>query len=1100
MSSFFSLQNYTTYSILSGVKEPRHWVERAAELGYSSLGICDKNTMAGLIEFQQECAAHDISPVLGCEFVVYDYAGPDKAKRPEAKKIGHVLLYVKSEEGFVNLIRLNNFSHDPSRGFYYRPRISLEILAQYAEGLVCVSPSEGGVGTLLKEGSNQLEKIEQILSLFEIFREDFYLGLNPLLESSSKYYGANQAISSLVAKQDVFKPVYCFNSHYPKKEESALYDVVRTIDSGKVQKNLNREVVNGYLPELVEVLMMNKNVNSYISESIHDRSISSLDEIREKCSYRIPLETYHMPSPHLTYSSVEEDLLCFIGEGFKLKLHPSAGFDKLNSFDELKEFANEMPYEHISKGEKPETLKPLGEYIARLEYEWSIIEKMGFLDYFHLVHDVCSQNKERGPGRGSAAGCLISYLLDITDVDPIRHGLFFERFLNVDRKDLPDIDLDFSSSSISVTEEYVREKYGTDKVAPIITYSRMKVASGIKDIARAYSYTIPNNDGGFTTYDYGNLTNQVKVPYVRQTARGREELEERLQYENFESFYQKHSKWVENVVLPLQETVTNDGIHAAGTIITHLNHDECLPLKYNSKNSVFVSQWKDKDCEKRGFPKFDFLTIDALDIIKRARNLIEKRHGISLPHRREIPLDDARALSVFQDVKTDGVFQFNTFAQKMYLGLLKPKSFDDLVAAVALVRPGPMLEEIHIHFAEVKNGERALVYDHPDLEPVLGSTYGFMIYQEQMMEIVKTIGGLNGAEAERVRRACGKKKKEEMDLWEERFKGGAVSRGYSADFASNLWNKIVKFAEYSFNLSHSVSYTKISYEQAYLKSRWPLEYWAAALSYSSSDAARDNSAVNVKYQAVEEGVEFIYPNIFAFSDDYTPHGERSILWPLSRIKGLGSKAVEELTRGGRTSFSSMEEMVKTLSNRVLNKRVYHALIASGFFDPLYTPWEAAQEYYRIRGEEVPYEMAHKNKFAWYKLRNEAFGMIVKPWKEVAPFNPKVQRFPGVTLSNKADGKNVFIGGYIQDLRIKRSKRGDWFAKATIIDDGEEFDVKFWSSFWENEILDIEGRRPKVGQLVELIGTKESWNDRSQVTVGHPNAYVKIVWDDKNFQS
>jgi DNA polymerase-3 subunit alpha len=1094
--SFFSVQNYTTYSILSGVKEPKFWAKRAAELGYPALGICDKQTMAGIIEFQQACIEHGIKPLLGCEFLVFDYAGGDKELRQNSKKIGHLLLYVKNEKGFENLIYLNNYSHDTERGFYYRPRVSMEVVAEKAEGLVCIVPSEGGVGT--KFESNRLSKMDQLLELSAIFGDDLYIGINPMIDSSSKYALSNQALAN--DEKVPFKKIYTFDCHYPLQEEKKLYSVVRQMDNGRNKKCLDRDIQNAYLPTLDEVLLRNKNVNKFLDhQDFHSALLQNMEELILKCEYQVPLGVYYMPQVQLETDSLKGDIIKFLGNGFKLKLNPEADFKELQSLEELEKYSELYPHEHLVKSVNPERLVKIGKYIERLRYEFEIIEKMGYLDYFHIIHDICRHNQDRGWARGSAAGSLLSYLLNITDVDPIYHDLFFERFLSVDRKDLPDIDLDFSSASIAITDEYVKNKYGVDRVAPIITYSRLKVASGIKDIARSFSYTIPNDSGDFTTYDYGNLNDQIKVPYVRQTARGEEELEERLQYENFANFYGKHSKWFNEVILPLQETVTNDGIHAAGTIITNRAHDECLPLKYNSKNSVFVSQWKDKDCEKRGYPKFDFLTIDALDVVNRARQLVEKRHGIKVPHRREIPLDDKKTIRVFNRVMTDGIFQFNTFAQRQYLQKMKPTSFDDLVAAVALVRPGPMLEEVHTEYAQVKNGERELVYDHQDLVPILEKTYGFMIYQEQMMEIVKLIGGLTAAEAEHVRRACGKKKIDDMKKWESVFKNGAFAKGYEFEMVERLWEKIVKFAEYSFNKSHSVSYTLLSWEQAYIKARWPVEYWAASLNFSSDDSSKDNSAVNIKYQAVEEGIEFIYPTIFAYSKDFEPYEEGKIIWPLNRIKGIGTKAVEDLCKGGRNSFSSIEEMFESCDKRLLSKTVFEALITAGFFDPICKPWEAAKIYYRLRNEPVPYNMSHRNLFKWHKLKNEAFGMIVTPWKDIAPFHSKIQRYPGVALSSRADGKEVFIGGYVSDLKTRKTKKGSWYGVCTLVDDGEEYRIMLWSPFWENERLDIEGKRPKIGQLVELIGKKESFNDRPQVTINNPNSYVNIVWDESNFE-
>lgn len=1091
VNAFYSIQNYTTYSMLSGIKEPKEWVRRAKELGYTHLGICDKETLGGVIEFQKDCLAEGIKPIIGVEFCVY--SSTDKEKRKNATKHGSVLLYAKSEVGFLNLIAINNFAQDPEKGFYYRPRVDFDILHQLREGIVCVVPSTEGIGTKMDDGKVKPAELARIVRLDEIFGEDLYIGVNPMLTEDSKHSVPNKTFASL----EGFNFVYAFNCHYPCVEDKNLYSVVRTLDNGNIKKNQDREVINGYLPSPVDVQMMLKRHG--IDRSLNEKCIKGLEEIAEKCDFLIKLGSYQMPKIVLETGTLEGDILKYIGDGFRDKLCPSAGYELLENFEQLDEYGGLYPHEHVAKGEDPSTLRPLTEYVERVKFEFEVIRTMGFLDYFHIVRDICAKNPDRGPARGSAAGSLLSYLLDITKVDPIRHELLFERFLNPSRKDLPDIDIDFSTRSVVEVEKYIEDRYGKNRVFPIITHSRLKIASGVKDVARAYNYTIPDNSGKIVSYDSWGLDRQVEVPYVRQTARGREELEERLQFDNFAKFYDRHSEWFEGVILPLQESIVNDGIHAAGTVIAFDDPDRCLPIQYNGTNKKFVTQWKDRHCEERGFPKFDLLTIKTLDVLNDAKTLIKERHGVDVPSIEQVPLDDQKALGIFKQIKTDGIFQFNTFSQKQYFEVLKPNSFEDLVAAVALVRPGPMMAGTHTDYADVKNGRRALHYDHPDLEPILKNTYGHLIYQESMMQIVQKIGGLTAAESEYVRKACGKKNLVEMKKWESTFKDRALETGrYDQDFLDTLWKKIEDFAEYSFNKSHALSYTLISYYQAYIKARWPLEFWSAVLRHSPNDVKKENSAFVVKHSAEEEGIEFVYPSIEHFAPDFEPVGEK-ISWPLSRIKGLGVTTVREMCKDGRRSFKSIEEMVKTLDTKIVNKRAFNAMMCVGFFAPICKPWEAAGIYHGLRSEKIPYELDHRNLFRWYKGKNEAYNMIVEPWKKIAPFHEKVQWYPGTSLNKVDDGTPVFVGGYISELRIKQTKNGKWFASATLIDDGEALRVYFWSEYWENEDLDRLRIRPAVGHLIELIGIKKSFNDVAQISVDKPNNYVRIVWDEEKFK-
>jgi DNA polymerase-3 subunit alpha len=1073
----YSLQNYTTYSILSGLKEPKEWTKQAKELGYTHLGICDKQTMGSLIGFQTACLANEIKPILGMEVVVVTTTDMDKRK--DAVKIGILLLYAKNEKGFKNLIKINNFSHDKEGGFYYSPKVDLEFLRDHSDGIICVSPSVCGVGSKVSDKLKKLSHIGQLQQLSEIYRSDFYLGVNPNLHPDSKYWDAERAFLDT----DIQK-VLTFNCHYPSKDVEHLYEVVRNVDkNAKYTRGTDREVIDGFLPPKDITLP-----DGYKQAQLN------LDEIAKKVDYLIPLGTYYMPKVFLRGESVDDDIVQAVLEGFKNKICSDVDLQKVKTLDDLYQYGDRSPDKLIRLVGKDDRVRKVSEYVDRLKSEFAIIKEIGFLDYFHIVDDICKQNKGRAPGRGSAAGSLTCHTLNITDVDSIYHGLLFERFLNPARKDLPDIDIDFSGESIGFTKDYLRERYGEEKVFPIITYSRMKVSSAIRKVASAYAYAIPDNEGNLVQYDNMSLNLAVKVPHVKQTSRGREELNERLEYSNFQAFYERHSNWVENIIMPLQDAIVGVGMHAAGTIIINDDRDSCLPVEYNSNLKGFVTQWVDKDCERRGYPKFDLLTIKALDVIERAKQIIYEERGVRVPDLGDIPLDDQPTLDIFRGGFTGGIFQFNTYTQRAFLPELKPDSFDDLVACLALCRPGPMNKGFDIEYTRVKNGLSPLRYDHPDLEDILKHTYGFMIYQEDMMKIVQRIGGMTPVQAEQVRRACGKKLVDKMAELEDIFVEGALKKGYEEDFVNDMWSKIKDFAEYSFNKSHSVSYTLISYYQAYLKIRYPTEYWCAALQFSNDKDDSDSGFVQMKYEAASEGMEFVYPTIKKFATDFRPANEYQIIWPLGRVKNIGDTALAEIAKEGTNSFKSMEEMVEVCERKKLRKNNYDALITAGFFDPLFKPWEAAERFYDLIDQEVPYSMASEDVYSWILRRNEAFGMIVKSWKEIFSFSRTVRAFKGTELNEVPDGTTVTIGGYVKDIKNRKTKNGGYYARGIIVDEGEEHVVMLWSKFWENENLDRENRRPEKGQLVEIKGVKDSFNDRAQILVGgyKEPGYVRIV--------
>jgi DNA polymerase III alpha subunit len=478
-------------------------------------------------------------------------------------------------------------------------------------------------------------------------------------------------------------------------------------------------------------------------------------------------------------------------------------------------------------------------------------------------------------------------------------------------------------------------------------------------------------------------------------------------------------------------------------------------------------------------------------------------------------------MAIFKDIQTQGIFQHGSHPQQHYFKYLKPYLFNHIVASVALIRPGPMNMDIHMLYAEAMNGETEVVYEHPDLEEYLGSTYGFIVYQEQMMQIARGIAGFTGSEADHVRKACGKKKPEEMAKWEVKFKEQSVERGYTQELVDKLWDVIVSFAEYSFNKSHSVCYTLISYYEAYIKAHYPIEFWCALLNTAKkSDAKGKDSIHSLKGTIERMGIEFVYPTVKGFAIEFSPAGENQIYWPLAVLKGFGPTKVEYLKTLDEDSFSSLEHMLETVNTSVIGKGVVENMIRAGFFTPLEPQWVTARKYYMWRAqqesnklknpqeievyferENIPPDMLSEDPLDWAMSRNKAYGSTMESWKDVAKFHHKVKRYTKKQYESREKGVKLFIGGRVDRIVYKQDKKGGWFVTMTITDGDERYTVRGWSSHWESRHLDEYDKRPENGDLVELIGIKDIWSPEPgksihSITMDDPEQYLRIV--NRNF--
>jgi len=1094
-----SLQNYTTYSVYSGYGSPAQWAASAAASGLKALAITDKQNLIGAIEFQKECQKVGVKPILGEEFIL---VGSIKEQDTSS---GVILLYAKDEVGWNNLVILNNISNRRTQGglnnkagFYFRPRIDLETLREFSEGLVCVAPPEQSIGAMFvggKAGKWEWDPSSESVfkKLHQIFGDDFYVGINPRLHGSGSFF---EMINDM-HRQLRMKKVYTFNCHSFSSDFNYLYPVLRKL-SGKNSTSADREVYQAHLPSPDEKLK--------VPRASHEQMVAHMEEIVEKCNFTIKTGIYQMPPIFLRKgnSTLEEEIIQMIGEGFKTKLCPSAKFKKLTDFDQLEPYADEYPYEHLARGESPEILKPLSVYINQIRYEFKVIKELGFLDYFHTVKAFCDfvdsiGKHNRGLARGSAAGALFSYLLHIVRIDPVRHDLFFERFLNPDRQEIPDIDLDFSTVARDALKVFIAERYGEDSLVLIGTTKRLKVISAIKTLARIYGNGVPDNSGNIVTYNDWTLRSIISNKHVNQTKRGRDELNEYIEeYEDFRAFYHLHRDWIEKFVMPLQEAVDGFSIHASGSLVLPAHVDECLPIREDGRGNV-ITHFNHKDCESAGFPKFDLLVVDVFDIINYTSKLVKKRHGVDVPEWEDIPIDDKATLQVY-NTDPEGLFQFKTSSFRKLLKTMKIRQFEDTVALVALNRPGPIAAGAPEEFANIRNGKAQPQYLLEALEPILRETVGLIVYQEQMMRTAVALSGFDGKEADHLRKATGKKLPQEMAKWEDRFVQGGVANGHDEQTMLQLWFQIVGFAEYSFNKAHAVSYAGNAWYQAYIKARYPLEFYCGVLNSAKTDG-KDNSVTSIKKKAESQGIEFVLPAMEAFATDFEPFGDNKIFWPMWALKGIGEKALDNLRSLHVNSFGSIEEMVDSLDSKVWTKKVFETLIKADFFRSLGRPWEVMAMYFEVRSrkmkkkvvEDIPFEYCHQNNFKWILAKNEAYDTQVESWKKLAPFDDNVRTYKSTSLKKVSDGEYVFIGGRVTSLYSRQTVKGDWYARMIVEDIDERYAVMLWSGFWDREILDKEGRRPMVGDIVQVVGKKTTFKDMIQIGLDDEEDDVGIVW-------
>jgi len=922
---FVHLHTHSEYSILDGAAKIDDLIKKATQYNMPALALTDHGNMFGALEFYEKATAGGVKPIIGEEF----YLTPGSMKKRGVKeKLNHLILLAKDEEGYRNLLLLSSKAF--IEGFYYKPRIDKELLSEHANGLIGMSSCLGGeIPSLLNAGryDEAREKTGEYTDIFGT--ENFYYELmdNGLEDQRN----VNRELLKL-SKDLGVKTAATNDVHYLEKGDAEYHDALLCIQTGKLlneTKRLKFKSDEFYFRSPQEMFELFSEIPEALRNTI---------EITEKCNLSLELGSIHLPHFHLPEGeNAESYLLKLTGEGINRR------------------------YTEITE-----------EIKDRVNLEIDVIKSMGFCTYFLIVWDFIRFAKSKGilvgPGRGSAAGSIVSYALGITDVDPLRYGLLFERFLNVSRISMPDIDIDFDGDRRDEVIQYVREKYGEDKMAQIITFGAMKARAVVRDVARVMDIQLKDAD----------LIAKMIPSRIDMTIK--EALSSSRDLSNTVKKNPEISRLFE-ISRKLERLVRHPSTHAAGVVISPVPLTTIVPLYKDPKSGVISTQFQAKYLEDVGLIKMDFLGLKNLTVIRRCLQSIE-RAGLPMPDIENLDLEDQEVYKVLSEGKSLGIFQLESSGMQDLLKKVVPNRFDDIIAILALYRPGPLDSGMVDEFIERKHGRKQIEYKDPKLETVLKETYGVIVYQEQVMEIARVISGFTMAEADNLRKAMGKKKPEIIEEAREQFIAGALKSKVDEKEAEEIFDLIKTFGRYGFNKSHSTAYAFLAFQTAYLKVHYPLHYLASLLTGELNDTDKIAQYIN---EAKEMNINVKAPDIncggakFSVDEDF-------ICYALSAIKNVGEGAARVISEERRNGpYESLFDFTSRVDLRLVNRRVIESLVKSGAADflgenkrTLFENIDRAMEYGasiqgdRIKGQTSLFEEAGMDNITEDICRIEVF--------------------------------------------------------------------------------------------------------------------------------
>lgn len=888
MPDFTHLHVHTQYSILDGAAKISSLIDKVKQNGMDSIAITDHGNMFGVLKFMKEARGKGVKPIIGCE--VYVARGSRLDKRGQNDRSGHhLILLAKNLEGYKNLTKLVSLGY--VEGFYYTPRIDKEILAKYSEGIIASTACLGGElpQTIMNQGEEQVESV--IKEFTDIFGDDFYMELQDHGHPEQK--DVNKKLIELAQKHNR-KIIATNDVHFVNKEDFEAHRILICLNTGKDLDDTSgmHYTGNEYLKSPNEMAELFKDIPEALANT---REIVDKIEDYEITTKNILLP--HFPLP----------------EGFKTE----DDYLRHLTYEGAKEFYPELN----------------DEITQRLDFELNVIKEMGFPGYFLIVQDFIAKAREMGvivgPGRGSAAGSAVAYCTGITNVDPIKYNLLFERFLNPERISMPDIDIDFDDEGREAVLDYVVKKYGSKRVAQIVTFGTMAAKSAIRDVARVLKLPLHEADRiAKLVPERPGITLNAAFKEVKELA-------------NIKLNGDELSKKTLSFAQTLEGSARHTGTHACGVIIGPddlINH---VPLSTAKDSALSVTQYEGKLVESVGMLKMDFLGLKTLSIIKDAILNIKAGRDIEIDIN-QIPLDDTKTFQLYQRGDTVGTFQFESEGMRTYLKELKPTNIEDLIAMNALYRPGPM-SYIPVYIQR-KHGKEKVEYPHPWLEEILKPTHGIMVYQEQIMQTAQIMGGFTLGGADLLRRAMGKKQMDIMEKQKVVFIKGAEEKGVETETAAEVFKTMARFAEYGFNRSHSAAYSLIAYQTAYLKAHYPADYMAAVLTHNLNDIKKITFFID---ECKRRGIPVSGPDVNESFLNFTVNQNNEIRFGMAAIKGVGEAAVHSLIeeRNNNGLFTDIVDFATRVNLRSVNKRSFEALAMAGAFDS-FNESHRAQFFYR----------------------------------------------------------------------------------------------------------------------------------------------------------
>lgn len=1099
--AFVHLNNHTEYSLLNGMIRVSDLVKKAKEFGMPAVAITDYANLFGAVDFYQEAKKEGIKPIVGA--TVFLPSHDQHNLRQHRRGLDHLfqmVLIIQNAEGYRNLsLLLSKASID---GFYYRPRIDTQLLAQHNKGLLALSGGwDSPLNHYLREG--QMESAREKALLFSrIFDEGrYYIELQE--NGIDGQHDANLELISLA--KDLNLPVVATNnSHYLNRDDSEAFEALLCVQTGATLHG-----AGGHLKFSTDGYYFKNASEMEADFSYCPEALSNTIQIADQVSFDFDLKSYHFPKfeppqGKTLFEYLKEEAF----EGLNHRWEEIVSNRRVSDKTEIsaeQQTQNSYPPKKKSESGKsesstellqldPKTNRPdcvideekmKSEYISRLEIELGVIEKTGFAGYFLIVSDFIRHAKKTGvpvgPGRGSAAGSLVAYCTDITDIDPIPYHLLFERFLNPERVSMPDVDIDFCMNLRPKVLEYVSQKYGN--VSQIITFGKMKAKAVIRDVGRVLD--IPYDDVDKIAKLVPNTLNIT--------------LEEALEQEPRLKDLEKTNANVRrllSIARRLEGLNRHASTHAAGVVISDRPLTDFLPL-YKGGGEDIVTQFDMKCVEKIGLIKFDFLGLKTLTIIHEAIQIIKKTRGLEL-NILGIPINDKKVYELLSRGDAPGIFQLESDGMRDLLVRMKPSTFEDLIALVALYRPGPLGSGMVDDFINRKQGKTPIQYELPQLQPILEDTYGVIVYQEQVMQIASALAGYSLGEADLLRRAMGKKKAEEMDAQRERFLQGAKEKKIDAQKAEKIFDLMAKFAEYGFNKSHSAAYALVSYQTAYLKTHFPTEFMTAILSNEMHDT---DKVLYYIQDCRHHGIKVHAPHINQSFWEFTVAGEKEIAYGLGAIKNVGEGAVLSLVESREKrkpqGFTSYYDFIEGVDFKKVNRRVLEGMIKSGALDHFNekrkamldgleqaSDWSAKRQKDEKVGQvslfasiesasnsRADFKLPHNEEwFASDKLNfeKEAFGFYFSghPLDNYQAEMSKVSTSDTLKCRLLPNEAEVLLGGVIQKSRVIKTKKGSLMAFATLEDLKGSLEVIFFSDVYQKyaDYLAVDSPLVVTGQV------------------------------------